>query len=186
MTDEERAMREAYREIMASPADVQGVISKITGNEITLDLIEPIEQYPRIAGGDGDFPEGFDPENLPEWFDPENMPEGFDPGNRSERFDPENMPEWFDPENMPEGEFPSGGMVRGGQSLADQEISVTYTGTSLSVTIPVSLSIMSGRNTINATELSKKLVISLWYGDDGQTIAYAMVQGKAAAEGDAP
>ena len=101
------------------------------------------EDFEGEGFGPGNFPGGFDMENMPEDFDPENfdgenMPEGFDPGD----FDMENMPEDFDPENFnaedfnPEdftGMMPGfGGMMEDVETtdvdLADAHISVEIDG----------------------------------------------------------
>lgn len=105
------------------------------------------EDFEGEGFGPGNFPGGFDSENMPEDFDPENfngenMPEGFDPGD----FDMGNLPEGFDPENMPEdfnsedfnpedfeGTMPGfGGMMEDVETtdvdLADAHISVEIDG----------------------------------------------------------
>ena len=169
--NENRAFMEAYRDITASPANVQGVITKITGNEITIKLIEPIEQIMRFGGDRGPY-EGFDTENTPDGFQ----------GRPPDGLAPENRPEGFQ-SRRPDGEAPPGEMRRDNRNFSfDQEINVTYTGESLSVAVPVSLSIMLGRDPIEVTSLSPNQVISFWYGDDKQTVIFAMVHGKAAVE----
>jgi hypothetical protein len=140
---------ETIEATVSSQADMQGVISNITLNQITLDLIEP-----RVILGSTLF------NNI------ENLPEGIDPKYLRETLGASSIPDGFDSENMPE-------------SSAEQVLLVTYTGETVSIAIPASLPILSGSDTISVTSLLPNHVMSIWYGEDGETIVLAVVQGIA-------
>lgn len=209
LSPEDQAAMEAFRELLASPADVQGVVTKVVGNSVTLKLIEPFQGAISIAfPGDGqasgaDFtpPEG--------WTPPEGLGEGeffFQgiPGGEGGMAPPDggdrNVTRNEDGSltiTGPDGKnvtLPEGGMIRGdgngprvirGGNFADIELPVTYTGEETTLTIPVSLEIYSGPTRINATGLKNKQILSVWYDEEGN-IANVMVNGTAAPEGSTP
>lgn len=191
---------EQFRARVASPADVQGVVTSVVGNEVTLKLIEPL-----FSGG----AMRFDAENMPEDFDitqldPENLPEGV---TLPEGFDPNNMPEiqvngdgGFEvtlPEDFDMGAMmeraeafmagEGGGMVGGEggtppaqgrritggdfSAMRGTEIEIEVTYTGDEISVTIPVGLLS------ATP-DKKQIVMLWYDEDDEIIN-ARVAGKA-------
>ena len=140
---------ETFNPTAFSQANLQGVISNIAQNRVTLNLIEPW-----VMPGSMLF------------NDKENLPEGNDPEYLREQLGISGLPENFDPENMPE-------------AFVEQLLLVKYTGESIELEIPTSLSILADDDLISVTSLLPNQVISIWYGEDGETITLMQVQGIA-------
>lgn len=187
LSPEQQAQMDAFREMLSKPADVQGVVTKVVGNEITLKLIEPLDTGVQIRRQDGEGPrDGAAPEGEGEFFFGVPGGEGSEGETRSFVMPTDENGNFVMPTDE-DGNFvlPEGAEERmtqrgqgGGFSITDREVEVTYTGEETTVTIPAALTISSGMSSIQPSALTKDQVLSLWYGEDGE-IANAMVTGTA-------
>lgn len=163
----------------ATGETVSGIITKVNGNEVTLELVT-LEQQQQLRGEDGPQPaEGSEPSG--------GMEEGRDgqesgrdrrqgggsgeggPGGRSS-----GSERSFGGGEMPSmGETPTGGMPSGG---GDSQRGYTRTGETALYQIPVGAEVVTLTGTSrNFTSLSTDLLVTITLREDGATPARVQV-----------